>query len=119
MGWGCVCVREEGEGEEETGLCGCCPHQCPRSGQDGPSRRGRAAVFPLCTPLPSPRREPSAPAARAALAEEHAFRALGGKAGGGERHTGTCTCGECACVRVHTHASTMDPGTRSICGCIP
>lgn len=35
------------------------------------------------------------------------FRALGGKAGGGERHPGTCVCGECACTR------TRPPGTQA------
>nr|XP_014338334.1 PREDICTED: visual system homeobox 1 [Bos mutus] len=41
------------------------------------------------------------------------FRALSGKAKE-ERDTGTCMCGECWCVCMHTHASTIDPGMQSI-----
>ena len=59
-GWGGVRWGEVGwrrGEEEETGLSGCCrPRQCPRSGRDAPSRRGRAALGPpsLAPPSPAP-----------------------------------------------------------------
>lgn len=55
LGWGELGWRR-GE-EEETGLSGGCrPRQCPRSGRDAPSPRGRAALGPpsLAPPSPAP-----------------------------------------------------------------
>lgn len=87
LGWGELGWRR-GE-EEETGLSGCCrPRQCPRSGRDAPSPRGRAALGPpsLAPPLPSPRRELQAPAAQATLAEGRASGHSAARAEE-ERHT--------------------------------
>lgn len=107
LGWGELGWRR-GE-EEETGLSGCCrPVSVPGRARR-PSPRGRAALGPpSLAPPPQPPSGTSGSGCPGNLGRGACLRALGGKGGGGKTHTGT-----------RTHASTMDAGTRPICGCIP
>ena len=106
-GWG---VRGEGGGgvrrRRKQGCVVAAPISVPGRGKTPPVGVGGPQGSPFAPP-PQPPSGTLGSGCPGSLGRGPCFRALGGKAGGGERHPGTCVCGECACTR------TRPPGTQA------
>lgn len=106
-GWG---VRGEGGGgvrrRRKQGCVVAAPISVPDRGKTPPVGVGGPQGSPFAPP-PQPPSGTLGSGCPGSLGRGPCFRALGGKAGGGERHPGTCVCGECACTR------TRPPGTQA------